>query len=83
MNRIAGAMAVVATSLGTTAGTAMAEPPHLTIPRVARAPQLDDFAAMDADDAAATLIAALKGPRHTYRGADRPRHTQRSQGCGW
>ena len=34
----------------TTAGTATAEPPHLTVPHVARAPQLDDFTAMDVDD---------------------------------
>jgi len=51
MNRIAGAVTLVAMALGTTAGTATAEPPHLTVPRVARALQLDDFAAMDADDA--------------------------------
>jgi len=44
-------MALAAAALGTTAGTATAEPPHLTVPRVARAPQLDDFTAMDADDA--------------------------------
>jgi hypothetical protein len=51
MNRIAAAVTLVAVALGTTAGTATAEPPHLTVPHVARAPQLDDFAAMDADDA--------------------------------
>jgi len=51
MIRLAKALALAAAALASNAAGALADPPHLTIPRVARAPQLDDFAAMDADDA--------------------------------
>jgi hypothetical protein len=49
MLQLATALGLAAAALAATGGAA--EPPRLTIPRIARAPQLDDFAAMDADDA--------------------------------